>query len=615
MTNICLSVNENSDATGGEVATNDWAVSVFPFYELIRTFHFYLDLECWIVSVGEYDRWMEIRRHRGAAWLMELDYVYGKVEERKRYNQVQFKRVIAQAKTICSSYGGLSSFFLPIIRKGKVIGILQAGVFLRKFPNRKMVLELWKELTGSEEKDFSPEFFHYVRTLLGTPLVEEPVQRALKEILELYARVAGGDGDAARACRRTEELKTKVLAKYFPHYSWLEIRVKNNRFYPPVWPGAILKPWELEEIGLQRIPTTVLAVRISDTMTHQGDDLDLHLLNYRFQKDIYRFGRTLPNIALCPLEDYGMLLFTSPDPAWNEARAKAEIRDLANRIVHWAEKKLRTRILCGIDRIVRPGGSLSRTYHQAVSTLDACQQLNQSVLFYENLTGPSTVPITSDFYQLSRNLSDAFSHGTAGNLELSRRRYIREILAHSAGRPETVRIHFFYALGQIVDVLKKNSPLQKGNLDSLLKSFGKQFWETGAVPDLTVIFEEDLKQLLAFNLRRPEGDRGLRMVGARKYIDENLNLDLNLGEMARRHGFSESVFSREFKRVTGSSYAVYLRKLRIEYAMKLLTSTELPINLIIQKSGFKNPHYFFDLFKRSTRRTPQEYRDSIAPPA
>src|SRR5258708_26738281 len=155
-----ISKSEPSDEETGMVPEKiDWVRQAFPYYEMLRILSFYLDLEWWIISLGNTDRWHEIRRHRRPNWPMSFDYLYGKREERARYNEEQVQRMLKEKKTFCSSLGdGLWALYVPIFRKKELIGMMQAGVFLRKSPDRVTLLKLWAKLTGNSSFEFNPDF-------------------------------------------------------------------------------------------------------------------------------------------------------------------------------------------------------------------------------------------------------------------------------------------------------------------------------------------------------------------------------------------------------------------------------------------------------------------------
>ncbi len=615
MTSLLLKTISKSDLPEEETRMApekvDWVRQAFPYYEMLRVLSFYLDLEWWIISLESTDRWYEIRRHRRPNWPMDFDYLYGKREERARWNEEQVQRMLKEKKTFCSTMGdGFWSLYVPIFRKKELVGMMQTGVFLRKAPDRATLLKHWTKLTGTSSFEFNPDFFKYVRTIMDCPLVEGPVIRALQEIVELYARVVTGEADSDAVCRRTEELKLKVIAKHLQHLLWLETLIKNNRFYPPTWRVGRFMHWETQEMGFQRLPTTILAVKLDDLGEPLGDDLDLMIRNYHFQKEAYKFAQTIPNTIAYPLEDYGALFFTSPEPGHNEVQAKLETLDRIDSISKFASSRFKTKVLTGVSRSPVSGENPARMYREAVASMGFCGPLNRSILFYEDVRGNPTVPEPANFFQQATQLIEACTKGNVGEIETLRNGYTEKILAQSSGRPENVRIHFLYALGQIVDILKKRSLVPNDHFTSLFGTIERQLQTARTIADLIAVFRESLKRMLAMTLKPLDVSQDIKLEAARKYIDENFNHDLKLEQVARENGFSVSVFGRGFKKSAGMGFSAYLRKVRLEEARKLLMTTRLPIAQVSQECGFNNLQYFFDLFKRSTLRTPQEYRDS-----
>lgn len=591
--------------------TTSWISRTFPYSELIRVLTHYLDLDCWVVQTGQWDQWYEIRHHKREFWPIDYDHTYGKREERYYFNNATFARVLKDKKTLCGTKNGLSAFFVPILEKGKVTGILQSGVFLREVPTRAALLRQWKELAGSGASDFNPDFLKYVRTFLETPLLEAPVYQALQEILERYARVLAGTGEAEAACERTRELSRKVFARHFPNWFWLENAVKNNRAYPPTWWLGRLRRWEREEMGIERVPTTILAIQMDKSDNPHRDALDLTLQGYRFQRELFKFSKTLPNTVAYPWGDDEALFLTSPDPKSNDVQSKLEILDKIDLVSRFADKQLRLKVLTGVSRCLRPGENLSAVLREAVTALSFCNPLNRPVLFYEDVRTNPTIPQPPDFFELSRNLIEVYTRGVVQEAEVSCSRYVEQILSQSVGKPEIVRLHFLYTCGHIVDVFRKRMPSQDGDLLFLLKELERQFQEAGTITHLIFVFRGALKRLLALATRPQASSQALRLEAVRKYIDQNFNLDLKLAAVAKDHGFSTSVFGRGFKKTVGMGFSAYVRKVRLESAKKLLVSTKLPIAQVSQECGFNNLQYFFDVFKRSTGRTPQEFRETV----
>lgn len=96
-----------------------------------------------------------------------------------------------------------------------------------------------------------------------------------------------------------------------------------------------------------------------------------------------------------------------------------------------------------------------------------------------------------------------------------------------------------------------------------------------------------------------------------EYINENLEKDLTLCEIAASVGMSPYHFARAFKQGTGLPPHQYLIKCRIEKAKSLLAKTDLAIAEIAYRVGFASQSHFTTLFGKHTATTPKAYRDSL----
>ncbi len=94
-----------------------------------------------------------------------------------------------------------------------------------------------------------------------------------------------------------------------------------------------------------------------------------------------------------------------------------------------------------------------------------------------------------------------------------------------------------------------------------------------------------------------------------EFIDENLERDLTLAELAEVADLSPFHFARSFKQTTGSTPIQFLMQRRIDFARRLLVESELPIVEIGLRAGFKNQSHFATLFRKITAMTPKAYRN------
>ncbi len=91
-------------------------------------------------------------------------------------------------------------------------------------------------------------------------------------------------------------------------------------------------------------------------------------------------------------------------------------------------------------------------------------------------------------------------------------------------------------------------------------------------------------------------------------MNSNLQRRISLAELADVANLSPSHLSHLFKTQTGLSPGEYLRRLRMEKARHLLTTSLLSIKQIMAAVGYSNRSNFLRHFKRYFDLAPSEYR-------
>jgi AraC family transcriptional regulator len=92
------------------------------------------------------------------------------------------------------------------------------------------------------------------------------------------------------------------------------------------------------------------------------------------------------------------------------------------------------------------------------------------------------------------------------------------------------------------------------------------------------------------------------------HIQNNLQNDICIDELAELAYFSKDHFTRIFKSIIGVAPCEYIIRKRIEKAQFLLLTTDITQAQIIEKANFKSISYFCRIFKKYTNFTPYEYR-------
>jgi len=108
------------------------------------------------------------------------------------------------------------------------------------------------------------------------------------------------------------------------------------------------------------------------------------------------------------------------------------------------------------------------------------------------------------------------------------------------------------------------------------------------------------------NLQKNHNDETI--VEIQKYIENNLDKPLLLEDLAQKANLSLRTFIRRFKNATGDTPNVYIRKVRVEKAKKLLENTDTRVEELCFETGYSDFASFRKTFKKIAGQTPSEYK-------
>ncbi len=94
----------------------------------------------------------------------------------------------------------------------------------------------------------------------------------------------------------------------------------------------------------------------------------------------------------------------------------------------------------------------------------------------------------------------------------------------------------------------------------------------------------------------------------KKYIEENLEYEIDLALLAKIFHYNEKYLGRLFKQKTGTSVCAYVLQRRLARAKKLLCDSNDTILSISEKTGFHNVTYLNRTFKQQEGMTPSHFR-------
>lgn len=105
-----------------------------------------------------------------------------------------------------------------------------------------------------------------------------------------------------------------------------------------------------------------------------------------------------------------------------------------------------------------------------------------------------------------------------------------------------------------------------------------------------------------------EEDKGDVIAKIRLFMQDNVNENFELKDLADMANYSVTRFSQLFRNRTGYAPIQYFLQLKIQYACQYLSFTHMNIREISQTLGFNDPLYFSRIFKKLTGRSPLDYR-------
>lgn len=148
--------------------------------------------------------------------------------------------------------------------------------------------------------------------------------------------------------------------------------------------------------------------------------------------------------------------------------------------------------------------------------------------------------------------------------------------------------------------------------DNVIEVFGDFKTISEVLPSVEKT-KEYLKNMIkeAMNLRDQISVKkyGSLIDDAKAYIERNFDSeDISLNSVATHVNISSSHFSSIFSGEEGQTFIEYLTELRMDKAKELLMCSSMKSSEIGYAVGYKDPHYFSYLFKKTQNCTPKEYR-------
>jgi LacI family transcriptional regulator len=100
----------------------------------------------------------------------------------------------------------------------------------------------------------------------------------------------------------------------------------------------------------------------------------------------------------------------------------------------------------------------------------------------------------------------------------------------------------------------------------------------------------------------------VRIARALQFIRQRASLGIGVNEVAREVALSRSMLERRMKAIIGRSPGEEIIRIRFSQVEQLLAQTDLTLDAIAEKAGFKHPQYMAEAFRKRLGVTPGEFR-------
>ncbi len=283
---------------------------------------YYVDLNCFVVPpTDSKDIWAAVYHHQRLESLFDFEKKYNFVRNWDLLTDNVFENK-NKGKPLLVENLGFYDIFTPIRKKGKRLGTLLSGAFADKELTYPHLRESWNRLTGQTASPENTEFREFVRVMLEIPVLEGGVLLAYQEALEIFANILTHE-ENRQAQKRIRELIVNVFSKNIPHSFWMSwVLGLPTRQTTPTWNIKVQNlDWVRSEIGITRVPTTVITAIPVKPTERKTDSIEEMIRIYRFQRRSFSFARNLPQTVGGKLENYGAVFVDFPGPRKEPASA------------------------------------------------------------------------------------------------------------------------------------------------------------------------------------------------------------------------------------------------------------------------------------------------------
>ncbi len=164
------------------------------------------------------------------------------------------------------------------------------------------------------------------------------------------------------------------------------------------------------------------------------------------------------------------------------------------------------------------------------------------------------------------------------------------------------------------DAVLLNSPIVLKDMPIILPYLRAMLREISSLYTFTALQSSNLMHIILVYLNREASQRQQLQSTMKSskaiidYVHDHFAEDLDNKKLAKIFNYHPNHISRLIAKQTGTPLHKYLLNIRVQHALNLLETTDLPIVEIARQVGFRSTSYFCQYFKQCTGYSPSKFR-------
>ncbi|MFC5471539.1 response regulator [Cohnella suwonensis] len=459
------------------------------------------------------------------------------------------------------------------------------------YPNTKNVI-----MSGYDEFAYAQK----AMTAGASRYLLKPSRR--QEILDLVVQLTEEIADERREEERLEELKSGFRESFpFLKENALSRLALTER--PPY--DRLLANLKLNDISFPFTFFGALVVQIDDFHRVQQSygSVDIELFKYALKNIAEETFAPLCRCAAFEHHDDLFLLLNAEE--WLDAKT---LVPYAEAIQRNSERYLKFTVSVGIGSFDRSIRHLRASCREAEKALNA-RFYGGNGKIADYLEAAEEEDFTHSSYPLAdeKAVLQAIAKGEQAAIRDSLQAFLSALQPESSLKESVINSIFALYFALYRDCIEKNVNVHEvfgSGLDEITRMLAR----SGLEHIMASLTDTALKIAEHLNARK-NGNRLFESVLA--YVREHFRKDISRESVAREVYVTPGYISYLFKQQMQTSFIDYLHRIRIEHASRLLKDHSLRISDIAHESGYQDEKYFFQVFKKHTGMTPNQYRNNL----